>query len=87
MNENCQQMEVCCRCKGAFEPGTLDFLERCEPCFRIDIQDPKDEPLLFQSTRNPHNTKETKAYVERLQRKRMTPDGGVDHNYKQRIYG
>lgn len=79
-------MKPCAMCKQDFPPEALDFLERCEPCFRAYIDDPKDETLLFQSTKNPHNTKETKAYVERLQRKRMTPQG-VEHNYKQRIYG
>ena len=81
------EMEECCMCQGMFMPGSLDFLGRCEPCFRLYLEDPK--PLLLrppEKTGNPHNPKETKGYVDRLERKRMTPQG-IDHNYVKRIYG
>jgi hypothetical protein len=87
MNNDCVEMEECGMCHGMFVPGTLDFLGRCEPCFRDYINAPRpDETRLFQGTGNPHNPKETRAYVQRLERKRVT-DQGVDHNYVKRIYG
>ena len=77
----------CSACRENFPKAELDFLGRCLGCFRAYLDAPKsDEPRLFQSTGNPHNSKETKAYVERLERKRITPQG-VDHNYVRRIYG
>lgn len=80
-------MKPCAMCHKEFHEKLLDFLERCEPCFRAYVTgNIPDKPLLFQSTHNPHNSKETKAYVERLEQKRWTPQG-VDHRYKKRIYG
>lgn len=77
----------CSVCGQQYEKNELDFLERCLVCFRRYVDNPPPaRPLLFQSTHNPHNPKETKAYVERLERKRLTPQG-VDHNYQKRIYG
>ena len=80
-------MKLCDMCQKEFPDAELDFLDRCEPCFRVYVMDPPPATsLLFQSTQNPHNKKETKAYVDRLERKRWTPQG-IEHNYTKRIYG
>ncbi len=79
-------MTPCDHCKTPFPKEALDFLGRCEPCFRRYINNlPPDVPLLFRSTHNRHNRKETAAYVQRLERKCMTPQG-IDHNYVRRSY-
>ena len=34
MDIKCEEMKQCIMCKGMFPPAALDFLGRCEPCFR-----------------------------------------------------
>lgn len=36
-------MKKCCMCKKDFPADQLDFLERCEPCFRKFMDTPEDE--------------------------------------------
>jgi hypothetical protein len=36
-------MKKCCMCKKEFPAEELDFLERCEPCFRKYMDTPDDE--------------------------------------------
>lgn len=36
-------MKQCVLCKQDFEDKELDFLERCEPCFKTWMTTPEDE--------------------------------------------
>ncbi len=55
-----------------------DYCLSCQPKIALDLS--------FLKTGNPWNKKETKAYVEYLENRRMTPDKTSWEVYKPRKY-
>ena len=72
------------KCSVCGKEGDLDFLERCEPCFRDYVMNVKDSRFRPGVLKNGYTV--TEAHYDDIKRRRIGDDGQVYRDYGRKSF-